>query len=111
MRVRCVKNQSGGVRHALTKGQIYEVIGVEAGDYRILDDSGGPVLFDLSLFKIVDRSRPDQWETRYEDGVEYSYASELGAPGFFESFHERDPKAVRTFHQYINRHLRITHAA
>ena len=111
MRVRCIRTQSGGVRHSLTKGEVYEVIGIEAGDYRILDDSGSPVLLEPGLFKVVDRTRPEHWKTEFEDGVEYSYAPELAAPGFFESFHEGKPKTVRAFHHYINRHLRITDAA
>ena len=99
------------MKHDLTRGQVYEVIGIEAGDYRILDDSGSPVLFDPGLFRVVDRTRPAHWAMRIEDGDEYAYAPELGAPGFFESYHEGDPKAVRAFNRYLNRHLRLTDAA
>ena len=111
MRVRCRTNRSKGTRHALAIGGIYEVIGIEAGDFRIIDDLGSPVLFSPRLFSVIDRSRPTQWRTKIMDGVEYSYAPELGKPGFFEDYHEDMKKAVIAFNRYINRHLNLTTAA
>lgn len=96
------------IQHALTVGEVYEVIGIEADWYRLLNDFGEPVLFAPDLFEIVEPSRPAQWVARREDGAEYAYAPELAAPGFFEDYHERKPEAQRAFHRYINRHLRLT---
>lgn len=111
MRARCIKNSTDGQDHALTAGSLYEVIGIEAGDYRVIDDSGSPILVPPTAFEIVDPSRPAQWKSWHQDGVEYAYAPELARPGFFEDFHDRDPAAVREFNLYINRHLRLSSAA
>lgn len=111
MRVRCIKNRSGGVRHRLSLRAPYEVIGIEAGWFRIIDDDGMPVLFDPALFKVVDQTRPIHWVSRVRDGAEYAYAPQIGKPGFFEDIHEGDPQARRIFHRYVNEHLRLTEAA
>ncbi|MFM9957748.1 MAG: hypothetical protein ACKVZJ_06710 [Phycisphaerales bacterium] len=111
MRVKCRTNSVNESRHALTLGGAYEVIGIEAGDLRIIDDAGSPVLFDPALFDMIDPARPMHWKSWTDDGVEYAYAPELAAPGFFEDYHQRQPDAVRTFHRYINRNLRLSDAA
>lgn len=111
MKVKCTKKRSQGVTHDLTVGWVYEVIGIEADWYRILNDSGSPVLFDPALFQATDPRRPAHWKTRRLDGAEYAYAPELAAPGFFEDYHEGKPPAVRAFNRYLNRYLRLTDAA
>lgn len=111
MRVRCKSNRSAGIRHSLTVGAEYEVIGIESDDLRILDDQGNPVLFDPGLFRVIDPSRPSAWRTRRLDGTEYSYAPPFGKPGFWEDYHDGVPSALRAFNRYINRHLRFTEAA
>src|ERR1041385_2807030 len=104
MKVKCAKSRSGGVTHELTRGAIYEVIGVEADWYRLLNDAGAPTLFPPELFTIVDPRRPRHWTTRIADGVEYAYAPELARPGFFEDYFEGDTVAVKAFHRYLNRY-------
>jgi len=118
MKVRCTSNTeqddldpSVTVQHALTAGGVYEVIGIEADWYRLLDDFGCPTLFAPHLFETVDPARPTQWIVRQEDGAEYAYAPELAAPGFFEDYHDRKPDAVRAFYQYLNQRLRLTDVA
>jgi len=111
MRVRCKKTRHSGVRHDLTRGAEYEVLAIEAGDLRIIDDRGRPYLFPRELFRVVDRRRPGEWITETHDGLEYSSAPELSHAGFFEDFFVGKREAVRTFHQYVNRHLRLTRAA
>ncbi len=76
-----------------------------------MDDMGAPVLFDPSLFEVVDPARPSAWVTEWLDGVEYAGPAEFSAPGFWEDFHEHDAQARTTFARYINRHLRTTDAA
>ncbi len=95
----------------LTPGAVYEVIGIEAGDFRLIDDSGSPVLVSPALFEIIDPARPAQWRSWQQDGGEYAYAPELARAGFFEDFRDREPNAVREFNRYINRHLRLNTAA
>ncbi len=47
----------------------YFVIGIEADDYRILNDQGRPYLYPSSLFEIIDAKEPESWITEYgEDG-------------------------------------------
>ncbi len=111
MKVRCIATEHEGVRHDLSVGDVYEVIGIEAGDYRLLNDAGDPLLFSPEIFEVVDPTRPAHWVCEPIDGVEYAYSPELGAPGFFEDYHDGDPQAVRTFNRYLNRHLHLTDAA
>jgi len=45
------------------------VIGIEAGDLRILNDAGRPYLYSTRLFSVVDSQEPSDWITEYdEDG-------------------------------------------
>lgn len=111
MKVRCHTNSHQGVTHDLSIGAVYEVIGIEAGSYRILDDGGMPSLFEPDLFSVVDPTRPGHWVCQWEDGVEYAYAPELNAPGFFEDYFEHKPEARSVFHRYLNRYMRLTDAA
>lgn len=111
MRVRCLKNRSGRQRHELTVGGEYEVIGIEADWFRVINDAGEPVLFEPILFKIVDATRPANWVTRVVDGAVYAYAKPFGQPGFWEDYHEMVPAARKAFTRYLNRHFRLTDAA
>jgi hypothetical protein len=45
----------------LTPGQAYAVIGVEADDFRLLNDRGQPYLYPHQLFDIVDPLEPEDW--------------------------------------------------
>jgi hypothetical protein len=90
----------------LTAGLPYVVIGIEAGDYRILNDRGRPYLYPSRLFKIVDSTKPDDWVTEQgEEGESYAYPQPLNAPGFFEDFFDAKPKAVATFWRIVNQRL------
>lgn len=111
MKVLCTSNEHEEVANDLTVGGVYEVIGIEAGNYRILDDTGRPYLFEPEMFQVVDPSRPSHWVSEWDDGVEYAYAPELNEPGFFEDYFDHKPSARRAFHRYLNRHMRLTDAA
>ena len=111
MKARCVKTTSDGVRHALTVGALYEVVGIEAGDYRILDDAGEPCLFSPELFQVVDPRRPSDWIVTEESGPEYAYPPEFNKPGFWEDHHDRKPDAVRAFTRFLNERLRTPDVA
>jgi hypothetical protein len=111
MKVRCKKNRFQGVRHALTINAVYEVLGIECDSYRIIDDLGEPFLFDAPMFTIVDQSRPTSWITESLDGHEYSYPRPFGKPGFWEDYHDGVPAARRAFSRFLNKHLRLRHAA
>ena len=90
----------------LTPGQPYDVIGIEAGDFRILNDAGRPYLYSSSLFKVLDAREPADWVTDLgDDGERYAYPAPLNNPGFFEDFFDGKPKAVRTFWHVVNERL------
>jgi len=91
---------------ALEPGQCYSVIGIEADDYRILDDTGRPFLYSASAFEVVDAAEPTDWISEDgEDGERYAYPAVLNAPGFFEDFFDADPAAVATFWHAVNAKL------
>lgn len=90
----------------LTAGHEYAVIGIEADDYRILNDQGHPYLYPAALFEIVDPREPDDWVTEYgAEGEKYAYPKILNAPGFFEDFFDHNPKTVATFWHVVNQRL------
>ena len=90
----------------LKLGQPYLVIGIEANEFRILNDAGRPFLYSPSLFSVVDAREPDDWVTEFGDeGERYSYPRPLNKPGFFEDFFDRKAKAVTTFWRVVNHRL------
>ena len=90
----------------LTSGQPYVVIGIEAGDLRILNDAGRPYLYPARLFQLVDSREPRDWVTQHgEEGERYAYPPPLNKPGFFEDFFDEKPKAVGTFWRILNQRL------
>jgi hypothetical protein len=90
----------------LTYGQPYVVIGIEADDFRILNDAGRPFLYPPRLFTILDRREPKDWVTETgNEGERYSYPAPLNKPGFFEDFFDQKAKAVATFWRVVNRRL------
>lgn len=90
----------------LTLRQLYDVIGIEADDLRILNDGGRPFLYPADLFSLVDAREPSDWITEFgEDGERYSYPPPLNKTGFFEDFFDQKRKAVTTFWRVMNHRL------
>ncbi|WP_295404925.1 hypothetical protein [uncultured Thiocystis sp.] len=90
----------------LTAGQTYCVIGIEAGDYRVLNDRGLPYLFPASLFMLIDANEPTDWVSDVgTDGERYAYPPLLNEPGFFEDFFDGVQSSVATFWQVVNQRL------
>ncbi len=52
----------------LTPHQDYVVIGIEADDFRILNDQGRPYLYPADLFEVVDPREPADWVVEYGEG-------------------------------------------
>lgn len=91
---------------SLTAGQRYHVIGIEADDFRILNDWGEPCLYPPDVFIVADASEPTQWISETgEDGERYAYPPELNALGFFEDFFDRKEEAIQVFWHVINQGL------
>jgi hypothetical protein len=100
-----LKKKNSGYRD-LTFDQPYVVIGIEADDFRILNDAGRPFLYPPELFRIVDSEEPNDWVTEFgEDRERYSYPPILNRPGFFEDFFDEKRKAVVTFWRVVNQRL------
>jgi hypothetical protein len=90
----------------LTFGQPYVVIGIEGGDFRILNNAGRPYLYPPDLFRVLDPREPADWLAEYGDeGERYAYPAPLNGPGFFEDFFGDKPKAVGTFWRVVNQRL------
>jgi hypothetical protein len=88
----------------LTAGNVYRVIGIEADDYRLLNDFGRPYLYPPDWFEVVDTKRPTEWVSVFGDeGEEYAYPPPLGQPGFFEDYFDNNIRAMRTLHAYLDR--------
>jgi hypothetical protein len=85
----------------------YVVLGIEADDFRILNDEGKPYLYPSALFEIVDDSRSPTWTlARDEHGKTYAYPPALSRAGFFEDYFDGKKRAVATFWQAVNDSLR-----
>jgi hypothetical protein len=90
----------------LTEEQPYFVIGIEADEYRILNDHGKPYLYASDLFDVIDPHEPSIWVTEYgDDGERYSYPPELNEAGFFEDYFDGKDDALSTFWHVVNKRL------
>lgn len=90
----------------LTSGQLYDVIGIEADELRIINNAGRPFLYPPDLFSLVDAREPTDWVTEFgDDGERYSYPPPLNKPGFFEYFFDQKAKAVATLWRVVNHRL------
>ena len=82
----------------MTVGKEYEVLGIEADYYRIIDNSKNPFLYNPTQFVITDSTKPDFWISEFEEDEEqYCYPKEWAALGFFEDYHDRKQEAVSKF--------------
>jgi hypothetical protein len=90
----------------LSENQPYFVIGIEADDYRVLNDAGKPYLYPPDLFDVVDSREPSDWVTEIgEEGERYAYPEPLNQVGFFEDFFDQKPKQTSIFWHVVNRRL------
>jgi hypothetical protein len=98
----------------LTPSKVYDVIGIECDEYRIINDrkdsrlGDDPVLYSPELFDVCDPAEPPDWISRVEDGNRYAYPPELNPVGFWEDYHDGVPLAVEAFKAYMIRTGRQT---
>ncbi|MEO8549581.1 MAG: hypothetical protein ABI678_06395 [Kofleriaceae bacterium] len=86
----------------LTPGNVYRVIGIEAGMLRIIDDSGEPILFAPQAFDTIEAAEPADWiSNRGDEGERYAYPQGFGRSGFFEDWHDRDQGARSKLSAYV----------
>jgi hypothetical protein len=101
----CLKSSSPHYPE-LSAFQPYFVIGIEANDFRILNDKGKPYLYPPDLFDVIDAQHPPDWVTEFgTDGEQYSYPASLNVPGFFEDFFDQKPEQTSTFWHVLNQTL------
>ena len=90
----------------LLEGQPYSVIGIEANDYRLLNDSGKPYLYPADIFNVIDSHEPLDWVTETgDDGERYSYPELLNDVGFFEDFFDHKNDQIKIFRHVVNQRL------
>jgi hypothetical protein len=89
-------------RHSLRVGHAYEVIGIMADDYQLVNDHGEPILYDPPCFEVVDAAEPSFWITTFgEDGERYAHPPGWGVPGFWESWHDGNALIRRVFAEQL----------
>ena len=90
----------------LTPDQPYLVLGIEADDFRILNDLGRPYLYPRALFSVIDSREPEDWVSELgEDKERYAYPPQFNSSGFFEDFFDGSPEAVTIFWRVMNQRL------
>ncbi|MCK5147778.1 hypothetical protein KAR48_13555 [bacterium] len=86
----------------LSASVLYLVIGLEADDYRLINDNRRPYLYDHKLFDLIDEKEPSNWCNEYgDDGERYAYPPELNKSGFFEDYFDGNKKALKIFNDYL----------
>ncbi len=90
---------------SLTLGKQYTVLGIEADNFRLLDDTDKPYLFPHDCFEVVEAAEPTFWVCRVgEDGERYCYPGEWNEPGFFEDYFDHISAAHALFWQVYESH-------
>ncbi|MCS7466798.1 hypothetical protein NZK35_09100 [Stieleria sp. ICT_E10.1] len=86
---------------SLVQGHDYHLIGIDDTHYRIIDESGDPVLYPKNYFLDEDVSPPEEWVFRdYGDG-EYVYlVPALSARGFYEDYADGVQEVVEIFQDF-----------
>jgi hypothetical protein len=116
MKIKPIKTKtSDGITLSLTIGKEYEVLGIEADDFRILDDpdsepyGNDPVLFSPDCFEVTDDTKPSFWICSVgDDGERYCYPPEWDGIGFFEDYHDGVEEVRKQFWEGLRRYYPTT---
>lgn len=108
MRVKCISSRLADKEYRdLTVGNLYEVLGVSGGDYRVMSDFGRPYLYPDRLFVVVDPAFPEGWVVATDDEGEFRASpKEFAGPGFWEDYFENVGYAVLAVRLFFNKRLR-----
>jgi hypothetical protein len=88
----------------LSAGAVYDVIGLDNENFRLIDDNDRPFRFPKALFEIVDPSVPADWVTRTYDDDEYHVdPPECAERGFYEDYFDGIESAVKRFDAFRRR--------
>lgn len=116
MKIKLIKPKViDGTVLSLTIGREYEVLGIAADYFRILNDpeskpySNDPVLFDQECFEVTDATEPSFWVCSVgEDGERYCYPPEWNSIGFFEDYHDGVEEVRKQFWEDLRRYYPLT---
>ena len=107
MVIRLKSDRSATGSRCLLPGNCYRVIGLYPSHYRIMSDSGEPLLFESHLFRVVSWSIPNDWVfSIYINGNSldvYATPESLSRSGFFEDYFEDKPEAVQALRSRLVR--------
>ena len=91
-------------RYSLTISKEYEVIGICADDYQLLNDKNEPTIYSACCFEISDPIEPAFWVSKVgDDGERYAHPPEWSVPGFFEDWHDGVPEVISHFWADLHR--------
>jgi hypothetical protein len=77
----------GRLHQGVTPLESYFVIEVAPENFRVIDDSGEPILYPKALFEVLDRTIPANWQfCEYPDGDYRLEPVSTGTAGFYERF-------------------------
>lgn len=89
----------------LTVGQLYRVLSIECGDYRVVNDEGVPSLYPAGYFEITDPRADSFWEYNsdpWHNGC--CGPREFICVGFFEDYFDGVQSAVATYTKIMQTH-------
>src|SRR5262245_24239469 len=89
--------------HGLSAGTVYDVVGLDSDNFRVIDDNDQPFLFPKALFEIVDPAIPDDWVSKTVDDEYYVDPPECAGRGFYEAYFDGVEAAVKTFEAFRKR--------
>ncbi len=93
----------------LTPDNVYRVIGIEADDFRIMNNIGQPFLYPPRIFQVVDETPGRDWVfSTGVDGEHYAYPPQLSLAGFFEDYFDGKRRAHATLQSYLMKSDRKT---
>jgi hypothetical protein len=85
--------RDGRLHQNVTPGEEYFVLGIDRDDFRVINDSGDPILYPKELFEVLDAAIPAGWrlsEDEEDRGYYYLDPIRTSEPGFWEDFHCSD---------------------
>ena len=93
---------------ALNSQKVYDVLCIEENDYRIINNMGDPVLYEISIFELYDTCVPHNWVIEIDSSINtdntiiYLGPEIFNAQYFFEDFFDGDIIIQNMFLKYIN---------
>lgn len=88
----------------LSVGAVYDVVGLDSKNFRVIDDNDQPFLFRKTLFEIVDPCVPDDWITEtFGDDEYYVDPPECAEKGFYQDYFDGIEAAVEKFEAFRKR--------